>query len=65
MLRNERYTEKADVYSFAIVIWECLTREDPFAGLPPFHVVYSVGTKGARPETLFAESPLSRLMVRW
>lgn len=52
------------MYSFAIVIWECLTREDPFAGLPPFHVVFAVGTKGARPDVMFAESSLSRLMVR-
>jgi hypothetical protein len=50
VLRNEHYTEKADVYSFAIVIWECLTREDPFAGMPPFHVVFVVGTQNARPE---------------
>lgn len=50
VLRNERYTEKADVYSYGIVIWECLTRTDPFAGMPPFHVVFAVGTQGARPE---------------
>ena len=50
VLRNEHYTEKADVYSFGIVIWECLTREDPFAGMPPFHVVFVVGSQGARPE---------------
>lgn len=64
VLRNERYTEKADVYSFAIVVWECLTREDPFAGMPPFHVVFSVGTKGARPDAIYQESPLSDLMKR-
>jgi serine/threonine protein kinase len=50
VLRNEHYSEKADVYSFAIVVWECLTREDPFAGMPPFHVVFVVGTQNARPE---------------
>ncbi len=50
VLRNEHYTEKADVYSFSIVVWECMTREDPFAGMPPFHVVFMVGTQQARPE---------------
>lgn len=64
VLRNEHYTPKADVYSFAVVLWECLAREDPFAGMPPFHVVFAVGTKGARPDVLFDPSPLSQLMVR-
>lgn len=50
VLRNEHYSEKADVYSFGVVVWECLTREDPFAGMPPFHVVFIVGTQNARPE---------------
>jgi len=48
ILRNEHYTEKADVYSFAIVLWECITREDPHDGILPFQVVLAVGTKGMR-----------------
>jgi serine/threonine protein kinase len=49
VLRNEKYDEYADVYSFGIVLWECITREDPFRGLPPFQIVIGVGTKGLRP----------------
>jgi len=50
VLRNERYSEKADVFSFGIVMWECITREDPYAGMPPFQVVLEVGSKHLRPE---------------
>ncbi|KAF2075905.1 hypothetical protein CYY_002796 [Polysphondylium violaceum] len=51
VLRNQRYTEKADVYSFGIVLWECATRCDPYAGIPPFQVIFAVGREGLRPPT--------------
>jgi hypothetical protein len=50
VLRSMRYTLKADVYSFGIVAWECASRQDPFAGIPPFQVVFQVGNSGLRPE---------------
>jgi serine/threonine protein kinase len=49
VLRNERYSEKADVFSFGVVIWECITRDDPHSHLPPFQVIYAVGSQGLRP----------------
>lgn len=41
---------KSDVYSFGIVMWECATRKVPYDGMPPFKVIYAMGTKGIRPQ---------------
>ncbi|KYQ93712.1 protein tyrosine kinase [Tieghemostelium lacteum] len=51
VIRNQNYSEKADVYSFGIVLWECATRMDPYAGLPTFQVICAVGKEGLRPPT--------------
>lgn len=32
VIKRERYTEKADIYSIGIVMWEVATRKIPFAG---------------------------------
>ena len=50
ILRNERYTTKADVFSFGVVLWECVARDVPYANMPPFQVVFAVGTRGLRPD---------------
>eukprot|EP01089_Gocevia_fonbrunei_P014279 TRINITY_DN3876_c0_g5_i1.p1 TRINITY_DN3876_c0_g5~~TRINITY_DN3876_c0_g5_i1.p1 ORF type:complete len:172 (+),score=17.73 TRINITY_DN3876_c0_g5_i1:52-516(+) len=50
VLRGEKYTESCDVFSYGVVLWECVTRENPHAGLPHFQIVFQVGTQGLRPK---------------
>lgn len=38
VLDNAPYDEKADVYSYGVVLWELITREEPFKGMHPMQV---------------------------
>lgn len=49
-MRGEEPTNKVDVYSFAIMLWEMCTRAKPFEGLEPIQVVYKVCKQNERPE---------------
>jgi len=49
VLRNSAYSVSADVYSFAMVLWELITRQSLYPGIPPFQIIFTVGTQGLRP----------------
>jgi serine/threonine protein kinase len=62
VLRNETYTTKADVYSFAIILWEITTRLDPFPGMSAFELIVQVGKHGLRPGQIETTNPLGDLI---
>ncbi|KAE8817350.1 Serine/threonine-protein kinase CTR1 [Hordeum vulgare] len=50
VLRDEPSNEKSDVYSFAVILWELMTLQQPWCNLNPAQVVAAVGFKGRRLE---------------
>jgi len=51
VIRHEWYDEACDVYSFAILAWECLTYDVPFRpeGLNEIQAAFGVAKNGQRP----------------
>ena len=48
VLKDEEFNEKADVYSYGVVLWELISRLKPFAGLSAMQIVVAVGFNGER-----------------
>lgn len=58
VIRHEEYDEKADVYSYAIVLWELVERKDPYEGLNAYQVPLLVADDGLRPAEFTKVAPL-------
>ncbi|CAK79445.1 unnamed protein product (macronuclear) [Paramecium tetraurelia] len=43
IMRGETYQEKADVYSFGMILWEIITQQIPYEGLSQTQIIGSVG----------------------
>ena len=56
VLRNDTFTEKGDVYSYAIVMYEVLTRLVPYEGLNQPQIIAQVDA-GRRPSPIPEDSP--------
>ncbi|CAG7860728.1 unnamed protein product [Brassica rapa] len=50
VIEHKPYTHKADVFSYAIVLWELLTGDIPYAFLTPLQAAVGVVQKGLRPK---------------
>ena len=49
VIRHEAYSQTADVYSYAVLMWQLLTREDPFCDKSQIAAAASVAMECARP----------------
>lgn len=50
VIEHKPYNHKADVFSYAIVLWELLTGDIPYAFLTPLQAAVGVVQKGLRPK---------------
>lgn len=49
VLAAEKYTEKADVFSYGVVLWETVTRQCPYEGLTQIQAALGVLNNNLRP----------------
>ncbi|KAJ1688401.1 hypothetical protein LUZ63_019791 [Rhynchospora breviuscula] len=61
LIRNEPFTEKCDIFSLGVIMWELCTLKRPWDGTPPVQVVYAVANEGTRLE--IPEGPLGKLIA--
>jgi len=50
VINGEDYSEKADVYSYGIILWEIITRQVPYKGIEQIRVAIEVVNNQMRPE---------------
>ncbi|KAL6546502.1 hypothetical protein OROMI_022223 [Orobanche minor] len=61
LIRNEPFTEKCDIFSLGVIMWELCTLNRPWDGVSSVQVVYNVGNDGQRLE--IPEGPLGKLIA--
>jgi len=49
IITGEQYTENADVYAFGIILWELLTRSEPYEDMEQYAIIMQV-VEGRRPK---------------
>ncbi|KAG7570213.1 Protein kinase-like domain superfamily [Arabidopsis thaliana x Arabidopsis arenosa] len=61
LIRNEPVTEKCDIFSFGVIMWELCTLSKPWKGVPKEKVIHIVANEGAR--LTLPEGPLRQLIA--
>ncbi|XP_047949729.1 probable serine/threonine-protein kinase SIS8 [Salvia hispanica] len=61
VIRNEPFTEKCDIFSLGVIIWELYTLNRPWDGMPPDRVIHAVAKEGLRLE--MPQGPVGRLIA--
>lgn len=69
MFRGEHYSEKVDVYSFAVCFYELVTGIEPFEELTTAQILAKVVHNGGRPEIppnmVISESIINLMTKCW
>jgi len=64
VIRHEPYFTAADVYSDGIVLWEVLTREQPFRGMTPIQEAFAVARQGLPPSLPPSTPPMLASLIQ-
>jgi serine/threonine protein kinase len=65
IIRHEPYNTKADVYSFAVTVWEMFSCEIPFSGMTPIQAAFAVADKGLRPSAVSEHARANPVPPAW
>jgi serine/threonine protein kinase len=63
VIRHEKYSFPADVYSFGIVLWEMCARARPFDDLSPIQAAFGVAKNNLRPTIPSHMSPTMKALL--
>lgn len=69
LIRNEPFTEKCDIFSLGVIIWELFTLKKPWEGVPSIQVISKwsflpAPSEGNRREQHFLSSS-SAILIKW
>lgn len=64
VLANQAYNEKADIYSYGIILWELLTRQCPYDDMSAIQCALAVLNRNHRPEIPRWCPPAMQVLIR-